>query len=120
MQIDINARSAGFAVVNLQGRFDAAAAPTFKEQIIEAISQGNVSLALQIAHVSFMDSKGLGVLVSALKAARRARGDVSIIAPSAQVEKLLRLTAMDRVFKVFRSEEEALQHLQASATSSAS
>jgi len=120
MQIDIDARGEGLAVVNLQGRFDAAAAPTFKQQIIEAISQGNVGLALHIAHVFFMDSTGLGVLVSVLKAARRAQGDVSIIAPSAQVEKLLRLTAMDRVFKVFGSEEEALRQFQRATPSTIS
>jgi anti-anti-sigma factor len=115
MQIDVDARGKGLAVVNMQGRLDAAAAPTFKNQIVEAISQGNVRLALQVAHVSFMDSIGLGALVSAFKAARKASGDISIIAPSAQVQKLLRLTAMDRVFKVFGSEEEALQQFQGAA-----
>jgi len=117
VQIDLESRGQGLAVVNLQGRLDAAAAPTFKQQVVEAISQGNVRLALHIAHVSFMDSTGLGALVSALKAARKASGDISIIAPSAQVQKLLRLTAMDRVFKVLGSEEEALQQLQGSTRS---
>ena len=56
-------------------------------------------------------STGLGALVSALKAARKANGDISIIAPSPQVQKLLKLTAMDRVFRVFPSSDEALQQL---------
>jgi anti-sigma B factor antagonist len=56
-----------------------------------------------------MDSTGLGALVSALKAARKANGDISIIAPSPQVQKLLKLTAMDPVFLIFTSPEEALQ-----------
>lgn len=115
MQIDIDPRGQGLAIVNMQGRLDAAAAPTFKNQIVEAISEGNVRLALHIAHVSFMDSTGLGALVSTLKAARKASGDINIIAPSAQVQKLLRLTAMDRVFKVVESEEEALQQFQGAA-----
>jgi anti-sigma B factor antagonist len=120
VQIDVNSRGQGLAVISMQGRFDAAAAPTFKEQIIEAISQGNVRLALHIAHVSFMDSTGLGALVSTLKAARKASGDISIIAPSAQVQKLLRLTAMDRVFKIVESEEEALRQFQGAAPPNAS
>jgi anti-sigma B factor antagonist len=120
MQIDVEARGEGLAVVSMQGRLDAAAAPTFKEQIVEAISQGNVRLALHIAHVSFMDSTGLGALVSTLKAARRASGDISIIAPSAQVQKLLRLTAMDRVFKIVGSEEEALRQFQGATPPTAS
>jgi len=79
-----------------------------------------VRLALHIAHVSFVDSTGLGALVSTLKAARKARGNISIIAPSAQVQKLLRLTAMERVFKVAESEEAALQQFQRAAPQTAS
>src|SRR3712207_7325838 len=111
MQIKLNPHDEGMALVNIEGRVDAAAAPSFKQQLTEAIAQGNVRLALHIAHVSFMDSTGLGALVSALKAARRANGDIGIIAPSPQVQKLLKLTAMDRVFRVFPSPDEALQHL---------
>jgi anti-sigma B factor antagonist len=116
MLIELDLQDQGAALVNLQGRLDAAAAPTFKQQITEAISQGNVRLALHIAHVTFMDSTGLGALVSALKAARRANGDISIIAPSPQVQKLFKLTAMDRVFRIFQSRDEALQQLKAGAS----
>jgi anti-sigma B factor antagonist len=119
MQIDVDARGQGLAVVNLQGRLDAAAAPNFKHRIGELISQGHVRLALQAAQLSFMDSVGLGALVSVLKVARKASGDISIIAPSAQVQKLLHLTAMNRVFKIFGSEGEALRQFQLSATSAA-
>jgi anti-sigma B factor antagonist len=111
MQIELEPRDQGAALVNVQGRLDAAAAPTFKQRITEAVSQGNVRLALHIAHVSFMDSTGLGALVSALKAVRKANGDIGIVAPSPQVQKLLKLTAMDRVFRVFPSSDEALQQL---------
>jgi anti-sigma B factor antagonist len=111
MQIELEQRDEGAALVNVQGRLDAAAAQTFKQKITDAISQGNVRLALHIAHVSFMDSTGLGALVSALKAARKANGDIGIVAPSPQVQKLLKLTAMDRVFRVFPSSDEALQQL---------
>lgn len=120
MLIELDPQDQGAALVNLQGRLDAAAAPTFKEQLTEAIAQGNVRLALHIAHVSFMDSTGLGALVSALKAARRANGDISIIAPSPQVQKLFKLTAMDRVFRIFQSPDEALQQLKTGANQLAS
>ena len=111
MQVELATMSEGIAIINVQGRLDAAAAPTFKQQVAEAISQGNIRLALHIAHVSFMDSTGLAALVSAFKAARKVDGDISIIAPSPQVQKLLKLTAMDRVFRVFPSPDEALQQL---------
>jgi anti-sigma B factor antagonist len=115
MHMELDSPDPGSALVNIQGRLDAATAPTFKQQITEAISQGKVRLALHIAHVSFMDSTGLGALVAALKATRRANGDISIIAPSPQVQKLFRLTAMDRVFRIFQTQDEALQKLKPEA-----
>jgi anti-sigma B factor antagonist len=115
MQIDLTPQDDGTALVNIEGRLDAAAAPTFRQQMMDAISQGNVRLVLHIAHVSFMDSTGLGALVSALKAARRANGDITIIAPSPQVQKLLRLTAMNRVFRIFQTHDEALHQLKPGA-----
>ncbi|HEV2565312.1 MAG TPA: STAS domain-containing protein [Microvirga sp.] len=112
MNIELAIQDAGTALVNVQGRLDAAAAPGFKQQIASAIADGNVRLALHLAHVSFMDSTGLGALVAALKAARRANGDISIVAPSSQVQKLFRLTAMDRVFRIFETHDEALRQLR--------
>jgi len=109
MQIELAALEQGTALISLQGRLDAAATPSVKQQITAAISQGNVRLALHITQVSFMDSTGLGALVSAFKAARKANGDLSIIAPSPQVQKLLKLTAMDRVFRIFQSPEAMFQ-----------
>jgi hypothetical protein len=60
MNIELVAQDAGTALVNIQGRLDAAAAPSFKQQITTAIAEGNVRLALHLAHVSFMDSTGRG------------------------------------------------------------
>jgi anti-sigma B factor antagonist len=109
MQIELEARDQGAVLVNRQSRLDAAAAPTFRQKIADAISQGNVRLVPHIAHVFFMDSTGLGTSVLALKPAREANGDISINAPSLQVQKLLKLTAMERVFRIFMSPNEALQ-----------
>jgi len=58
--------------------------------------------------MSYIDPKS--ALVSAVKVARKANGDIGIVAPSPQVQ-LLRLTAMDQVFQVFPSPDEALQQL---------
>jgi anti-sigma B factor antagonist len=112
MNIELAAQDEGTALVNIEGRLDAAAAPGFRQQITAAISEGNVRLALHLAHVSFMDSTGLGALVAALKAARKADGDISIVAPSSQVQKLFRLTAMDRVFRIFETRDEALRQFK--------
>jgi len=87
-------------LVRLQGRLDAAAAPGLLARLNGAISEGRTLFVVDLADVSFIDSTGLGVLVSGLKAARRADGDLRLAAPSPQVRKLLRLTTLDRVFTI--------------------
>lgn len=107
MNFDVEDTNQGVLLVRLSGRLDAAAAPSLTTRLAGALSQGKTRLALDLAAVSFMDSTGLGALVSALKAARRAEGDLRLIAPSQQVRKLLRLTTLDRVFFVADAPETA-------------
>lgn len=100
MNITIETLRDDLALIRCEGRLDAAASDGFKARLTTILAEGNPCLALDMAGVPFIDSTGLGVLVSCLKAARRAEGDLRLIAPSTQVRKLLRLTAMDRVFAV--------------------
>jgi anti-anti-sigma factor len=97
----------GVTLVRLNGRLDAAAAPNFLARLKASIDEGKTRLALDLAAVPFIDSTGLGSLVSALKAARRAEGDVRLIAPSQQVQKLLQLTTLNRVFAIAETPENA-------------
>ncbi len=90
-------------LIRLQGRLDAAAAPSLLARLTGAISEGQTQFVIDLAGVSFIDSTGLGVLVSGLKAARRADGDLRLAAPGQKVRKLLRLTTLDRVFTILET-----------------
>jgi len=100
MKIVPEAAGDGIAVLRLEGRLDAAAAPELQQRVQETLAGRGMDLAIDLSKVSFIDSTGLGTLVSGLKAARRAEGDLRLVAPSPQVQKLLRLTTLDRVFRV--------------------
>jgi anti-anti-sigma factor len=54
-----------------------------------AISGGNISLAVDMSGVTFIDATGIGVLVAAANRAREAGGGLSLLAPSRQVRRLL-------------------------------
>ena len=57
---------------------------------------------------TFVDSSGLGALVSCLKSARQAGGDLRLVAPTEQVSMVLKLTNLDRILQPRASVEEAL------------
>jgi anti-sigma B factor antagonist len=98
--VEIEQTEQGIALVRLSGRLDAAAAPHVLARLKDAVAEGRSRLAVDLSEVSFIDSTGLGTLVSGLKAARRAECDLRLIAPSPQAQRLLRLTTLDRVFVI--------------------
>jgi anti-anti-sigma factor len=100
MKIGLERIREGVVVIGLNGRLDAAAAREVQECLEEAFAGGSTNLVVDLSKVSFIDSTGLGTLVSGLKVARRAEGDVRLVAPNSQVRKLLQLTTLDRVFRV--------------------
>ena len=91
-------------------RIDASVATDFKGKIIDLINAGNKRIVLNLAGVDFIDSSGLGAIVSSLKAIGN-EGDLVICGISETVMTLFRLTRMNRVFQIFSTEDEALKAL---------
>jgi anti-sigma B factor antagonist len=106
MIVDMEQTEQGIALARLSGRLDAAAAPHVLARLKDAVAGGKSRLAVDLSEVSFIDSTGLGTLVSGLKAARKAEGDLRLVAPSPQAQRLLRLTTLDRVFVTSNSLDE--------------
>jgi anti-sigma B factor antagonist len=94
----------------VNNRLDAAEAPDFKEKLKYLIGQGKTLLVLDLSRVGFIDSSGLGAIVSCLKNLGN-RGDLVISGVQDTVMDMFRITRMDRIFKIVSSEEEAVAAL---------
>lgn len=74
---------------------------------VTSYMQADASIVLlDFSEIAFMNSSGIGALVSALKAAKRFGGDLYICSPSIQVRDIFRITKLDKLFKVFATREE--------------
>jgi len=91
-------------------RLDATVAPMFKHAVVQVIESGERRLVLDLATVDFVDSSGLGAMVSILKALG-GNGQVAICNATGAVANLFRLTRMDKVFTLLGSREEAVARL---------
>lgn len=91
-------------------RLDAARCISFKEGIKEVISQGKHSIVLDFSTVKFMDSSGLGAVVSVLKMLTGKR-ELVLCGIKGMVLDLFKLTRMDRVFMMAETKEDAIQKL---------
>jgi anti-sigma B factor antagonist len=110
MSLDVQTRQAdnGVTVVAPTGRLDVAGAPALKDAIAEASRTTPARVVIDMEGVSFVDSTGLGSVISALKQLRSSQGELRLAAPNQQVRVVLELTTLDRVFPYYATVEEAL------------
>lgn len=94
----------------LEPRIVADVAPGFKSQLAQYMSTGNRTIVLDLGSVSFMDSSGLGALVSSLKSMGKG-GDLVVSGATGSVASMFKLTRMDKVFRMFESSDAAVAAL---------
>jgi anti-sigma B factor antagonist len=116
--VDIGRRfRGGLTVLDLSGRFVVSAGESevlpFRSAIRALIEDGRVLVALNLAALTSIDARGLGELVFTRTVLRSHGGDLTLVDPSATVRKLLVVTRLDKIFRVFDSESAASHALPA-------
>jgi anti-sigma B factor antagonist len=108
MELALNARSThGRTVLEVSGEIDVYTAPALREKIIALVEDGTRVLIVDLTHVEFLDSTGLGVLVGALKRLRGIGGGFGVVCDQERLLKIFRITGLDRVFTIYDSVESA-------------
>lgn len=108
MELDIQSEhESDQCLLTLQGEVDVYTAPALKERLVDLIESGCSNVVVDLEQVSFIDSSGLGVLVSALRRARERDGAVRIVCTRENILKIFRITGLDKVFPVFAEAAEA-------------
>jgi anti-sigma B factor antagonist len=90
------------------GRMDSVTAATFRAEVRKLVDTGATWLVLDLSEVSFLDSAGLGAILSGLRLVREAGGDLRLARPSPQASAVLKLTSLSKVLPVYPSVEAAL------------
>ena len=91
-------------------RVDAAKAPALRDELLRHIDAGHSRIVLDLTATEFMDSSGLGALVSAMKRLG-SRGTLAIAGAQGAVTRLFSLTRMDRVFALHPNTEAAIARM---------
>lgn len=106
MDLRIEERSDGTAVLHPSGRLNMVSATALRDAVATQIVSHD-HLIVDLEAVDFLDSSGLGALIGCLKTARQASGDLRIAAPNEQVRMVLQLTNMERILTPYPSVEAA-------------
>ncbi len=93
------------AILPIEGRFDSKAASSVRQLVQQVLGFGYTNVLLNLEAVTFMDSSGLGVLVSSMRKCREAGGTLCLCCVPESVSMVLTLTSMNKVFTCFEDEE---------------
>lgn len=107
MQLQVIEQGNATIIVPTVRRLDAAVAPAFKQDVVARVQAGASHLVVDLDQVDFVDSSGLGALVSILKSLG-GRGSVAVCNVKGPVLNLFKLTRMDKVFTIVGTRAEAL------------
>jgi len=90
----------GITVVTLIGELDVYSSTALRARLSTLLDGGMTNLVVNMGQLAFIDSTGLGTLVTALKRARTDGGDLTLEAVPASAMKVLELTGLNRVFTI--------------------
>ena len=99
----------GIEILDLRGRLTAGTeSGTLSEAVTRLVSEGKSNLILNLKHVDFLDSSGLGMLVLCFAAIQQQGGILKLTNVSRRHMDLLILTKLTAVLELFDNERDAV------------
>jgi len=111
MSLTINQRTVGdVTILDLSGKITIGAGNVQLREAVRKLTEGgNKKILLNLGDVSYVDSSGIGELVSSFTTTSNAGGHLKLLNLTKKIQDLLAITKLLTVFETFTSEEEALK-----------
>ena len=111
MSVKMTTRQVGdVTVVDTEGRITLGdGATTFRDTLRDLANAGNKKLLLNLAEVSYIDSSGIGEMVSGFTTVTNQGGQVKLLNLTKRVKDLLQITKLYTVFEVHDDEAKAIR-----------
>ena len=108
MLVQVEEKGPVVLIVVKEERLDAHNSSELKTQMLNLFEEGKTNLVVDLEMVRFVDSSGLGSLVSGFKNASARNGNLKLCSLQPQVKSMFELTRLHRVFEIFANIDEAL------------
>jgi anti-sigma B factor antagonist len=111
VSIKLNSRQVGdVTVVDLAGRITLGeGSSTMRDALRDLLAKGHKKILLNLGEVSYIDSSGIGELVSAFTTVTNQGGQLKLLGLNKRVKDLLQITKLYTVFEVKDDESEAVR-----------
>lgn len=101
----------GTSVLAIRGRLDALRVGSIREPVVALPGQGHLRMVLDLAGLEWIDSSGVGLLVTLFKQIKAKGGSVVVACLQRQPKEIFRLLRLESAFRVFDSVDEAVAAL---------
>ncbi len=96
-------------LLELDGPLAGSSSICLADVVSKSVSAGKTKFVIDMEHVTFVDSSGLGALVVALKAVQQYSGQIRIASLGLQVYLIFELTRLNRLFEICPDKREAMR-----------
>jgi anti-sigma B factor antagonist len=100
--------ASGVAVLQVEGQLIVGNSQELKELVQTALDQGERRLLIDFSRTGYIDSSGLGALVSISKKIREAGGELRLSGLNEDLRSLFELTKLDTLFAIAETPQQAL------------
>jgi anti-sigma B factor antagonist len=108
MSLTIQQRTvSGVLILDISGRLWILDLP-LRDRMNALIAEGNRKFVLNLAGVEYIDSSGLGQLITIWTSIKNRGGQMAVLGPTKRVQRLFDITRLDTVFKICEKEPEAI------------
>ena len=99
----------GVTIIDLSGRITLGeGSSVLRDLVRQTVAKGNKKILLNLGDVTYIDSSGIGELVSAFTTVKNAGGDLKLLNLTKKVHDLLQITKLYTVFDVKDDEASAV------------
>lgn len=96
-------------VLYCEGSLDADTVTHFKKTANELLERGVTNFVIDASKLNFVDSMGLGVIISLLRRVKQRDGDIKISSLTPDVKSIFEITRLHRLFDICENKAEAIE-----------
>ncbi len=102
-------KSGDVTLIEVEGQLIVGNRQELKQQVLEQLEDGDRKFVIDFAETGYIDSSGLGVLVSLSKKIREQGGELRLSSLNEDLRTLFELTKLDTLFRIADDKEQALE-----------
>jgi anti-sigma B factor antagonist len=102
-------KTGDITIVEVEGQLIVGNRQELKQKVLDEVEKGGRKILIDFARTGYIDSSGLGVLVSLAKRIRDAGGELRLANLHDELQTLFELTKLDTLFQISKTREHALE-----------